>query len=145
MGCPSFYHEIGDCDVCMQMREREKKTKQIQIFDDQKKKKKIRNARIGKNSLLSLNVEKMLFFFLWKNKTSRTYCRETTLSMSKRSRILQHFFSTVVNQFDAVGEAFLRNPPKGTCQKSKSIKVFCYIRFGPMLKTFCNERKFGRF
>jgi len=62
MGCPSFYHEIGDCDVCMQMREREKKTKQIQIFDD-KKKKKIRNARIGKNSLLSLNVEKMLFFF----------------------------------------------------------------------------------
>jgi len=66
MGCPSFYHEIGDCDVCMQMREREKKTKQIQIFDDKKKKiKKIRNARIGKNSLLSsLNVEKMLYFFM---------------------------------------------------------------------------------
>jgi len=63
MGCPSFYHEIGDCDVCMQMREREKKTKQIQKFDD-KKKKKIRNARIGKNSLLSLNVTKMLFFFM---------------------------------------------------------------------------------
>jgi len=105
MGCPSFYHEIGDCDVCMQMREREKKTKQIQKFDD-KKKKKIRNARVGKNSLLSLNVTKMLFFFLWKNKTSRTYCRETTLSMSKRSRILQDFFSTVVNQLDAVGEAF---------------------------------------
>jgi len=110
-----------------------------------KKKKKIRNARVGKNSLLSLNVTKMLVFFLWKNKTSRTYCRETTLSMSKRSRILQDFFSTVVNQLDAVGEAFWRNPPKDTCQKSKSIKVFCYIRFGPMLKTFCNERKFGRF
>jgi len=40
MGCPSFYHEIGDCDVCMQMREREKKTKQIQKFDDKKKLKK---------------------------------------------------------------------------------------------------------
>ena len=67
MGCPSFYHEIGDCDVCMQMREREKKTKQIQKFDD-KKKKKIRNARIGKNSLLSLNVTKMLFFFYGRTK-----------------------------------------------------------------------------
>lgn len=43
----------------MQMREREKKTKQIQKFDE----KKIRNARIGKNSLLSLNVDKMLFFY----------------------------------------------------------------------------------
>jgi len=126
----------------MQMREREKKTKQIQKFDDKKKKK--RNARIGKKSLLSLNVEKMLFF-LWKNKTSRTYCRETTLSMSKRSISLQDVFLAPweINLMPSA------RPYKGahldTCQKSKSIKVFCYIRFGPMLKTFFYERKFGRF
>jgi hypothetical protein len=48
------------------MREREKKTKQIQKFDDKKKKK--RNARIGKKSLLSLNVEKMLCFFYGRTK-----------------------------------------------------------------------------
>lgn len=147
MGCPSFYHEIGDCDVCMQMREREKKTKQIQIFDDKKEKKKeIRNARIGKNSLLSLNVEKMLFFFFYGRTKHRVHIvvKQLYLCLSGLE-FYNIFFSTVVNQFDAVGEVFLRNPPKGTCQKSKSIKVFCYIRFGPMLKTFCNERKFGRF
>lgn len=105
MGCPSFYHEIGDCDVCMQMREREKKTKQIQKFDDKKKKENKKREDWKKFSSQPQRHENAVFF-LWKNKTSRTYCRETTLSMSKRSRILQDFFSTVVNQFDAVGKAF---------------------------------------
>jgi len=144
MGCPSFYHEIGDCDVMYGCKWESGKRKLNKYRNLMTRRKKKRNARIGKKSLLSLNVEKMLFF-LWKNKTSRTYCRETTLSMSKRSISLQDVFLAPweINLMPSA------RPYKGahldTCQKSKSIKVFCYIRFGPMLKTFFYERKFGRF
>lgn len=121
MGCPSFYHEIGDCDVmygCKWESGKRKLNKYRNLMTRRKK----RNARIGKKSLLSLNVEKMLFFYGRTKHRVHIVVKQLYLCLSGLYLYKMFLAPWEINLMPSA------RPYKGahldTCQKSKSIKVF---------------------